>query len=117
VIQLSGVDPPTADRLREADVTTIPQLAYCDPVQVSMRTNLGFQFVLDLVGQALAWALAWIYFEKELGDLRLLGLRGSVEIRNLLENLLSNLSEREAAEATLNAAAKAVGIRRGARRL
>jgi hypothetical protein len=107
VIQLSGVDPPTADRLREADITTIPQLAYCDPVQVSMRTNLGFQFVLDLVGQA----LAWIYFEQKLTALRLLGLRGGVEIRNLLENLQSgDQNEREAAQATFNAAAKAAGI-------
>jgi hypothetical protein len=95
VMQSSGVDPPIADRLREADITTIPQFAYCDPVQVSMRTNLGFQFVLDLVGQA----LAWIYFEQKLGALRLLGLRGSVEVRSLLEALRSNdEEERKAAE-------------------
>lgn len=43
VMQLSGVDPPIADRLREADITTIPQLAYCDPVQVSMRDLSAFE--------------------------------------------------------------------------
>jgi hypothetical protein len=107
VRQLSGVDPLIADRLREADITTIPQFAYCDPVQVSMRTNLGFEFVLDLVGQA----LAWIYFEQKLGALRLLGLRGSVEMRSLLEDLTSkDEKEKEHAEATQNAAAKAVGV-------
>ena len=52
VMQLSGTDPAIADRLREADITTVAQLAYCDPVQISMRTNLAFPFILDLAGEA-----------------------------------------------------------------
>jgi hypothetical protein len=107
VTKLSGIDPPIADRLREADITTVPQLAYCDPVQVSMQTNLGFQFVLDLVAQA----LAWIYFEQKLEALRPLGLRGSVEVGSLLEDLQSSdASKKAAAQATFDAAAKAVGV-------
>jgi hypothetical protein len=107
VANLSGIDSPIADRLKEADITTIPQLAYCDPVQVSMRTNLGFQFTLDLVGQA----LAWIYFGEKLASLRVLGLRGAVEVATLVDELdAEDAKSRAAAEATFTSAAKLIGI-------
>src|SRR5207253_4339081 len=48
VTQLEGVDGQTAQRLREAGVTTVAQLAYFDPVQLSMRTGYGFNFVIDI---------------------------------------------------------------------
>ncbi len=107
VTQLSGVDPSIADRLQNADISTVPQLAYCDPVQLSMRTDLGFAFVLDLAGQS----LAWIYLGSKLEALRPLGLRGAVEVRNLLDALASSDgASRQAAEATFAAAALAAGI-------
>lgn len=107
LVKLSGIDTPIADRLGEADVSTVPQLAYCDPVQISMRTNLSFQFVLDLVSQA----LAWIYLEDKLNDLRKLGLRGTVEVRSLLENLDSDdTEEHDAAQILFGVAAGLVGI-------
>ena len=106
VMQLSGTDPAIADRLREADITTVPQLAYCDPVQISMRTNLAFPFILDLAGQA----LTWIYFEQKLDGLRMLGLRGAYEVRSLYESLAADDAQtRAGAEATFNAAAKVLG--------
>jgi hypothetical protein len=83
ILNLDSVDHPTADRLRGADISTIAQLAYADPVQLAMRTGLGFDFVLDLVGQA----LAWIYLGDRLDDLRSAGLRGAVEIHNFLYEL------------------------------
>jgi hypothetical protein len=108
VTRLSGIDPSVADRLAECGITTIPQLAYSDPVQVSMGSNLGFNFVLDLVGQA----LAWIYFGPKLDILRPLGLRGAVEVRSLLEDMDSdsNQKSQDCAKSTFCAAAKAVGI-------
>jgi hypothetical protein len=107
VTKLSGVDPQIADRLRDADISTVPQLAYCDPVQVSMRTNLGFSFVLDLMGQA----LAWIYLEAKMEALRPLGLRGAVEIRNLVDDLgADDTALRASAEATFAAAARAASV-------
>jgi hypothetical protein len=83
VTRLSGIDPPTADRIEDADITTITQLAYCDPVQLSMRTYLPFAYVSDIVAQA----LAWIYLEERLDKLRCIGLRGAVEFRDLLEEM------------------------------
>jgi hypothetical protein len=80
---LDGVDSSTADRLETADILTVAQLAYCDPVQVSLRTNIAFDVVLDYVSQA----LAWVYLGSRMKDLRVMGLRGALEIRNLLWDL------------------------------
>jgi hypothetical protein len=104
---LAGVDAPIADRISSADITTITQLAWCDPIQLTMRTNLQFNFILDLVSQA----LAWVYFEKRLERLRPLGLRGAVEIRNLLLALsYSSGRARTKAASVLPAAAEAAAI-------
>jgi hypothetical protein len=84
LIKLEGVDASIVDRLALQDLTTIAQLAYCDPIQVTMRSNLSFNFVVDIVGQALAWS----YFTSdELAKLRRLGLRGAYEIHALMEDL------------------------------
>jgi hypothetical protein len=81
IIKLDSIDPSTADRLQDFGITTIAQLAYCDPVQLCMRTGLLFDFIVDIVSQA----LAWIYFQEKMNDLRYGGLRGALEIRNLVE--------------------------------
>jgi hypothetical protein len=108
VAQLSGVDSSIADRIAEADVTTIAQLAWCDPIQLTMRTNLSFSYVIDIVSQA----LAWVYLESKLDALRPFGLRGAFEIRVLLcEDLKSSdPNTRAEANAVLPSAAAAVGM-------
>jgi hypothetical protein len=104
---LAGIDAPIADRISNADITTITQLAWCDPIQLTMRTNLQFNFILDIVSQA----LAWVYFEKKLERLRPLGLRGAVEIRSLVLELKSREgSARKKAIAVLPVAAGAAAI-------
>lgn len=83
VATLSGVDRSIADRIEDADITTIPQLAWCDPIQLTMRTNLSFDYIVDIVGQALAWA----YLGEKLSILRVFGLRGAYEIRVFMDEL------------------------------
>jgi hypothetical protein len=83
VFLLSGIDTPIAERIEDADVTTITQLAWEDPVQLTMRTNLQFAFVIDIIGQA----LAWVYFEDKLKPMGVIGLHGAVEIRQLGRDL------------------------------
>jgi hypothetical protein len=78
---LQGVNAPIIERLADEDITTVTQLAYCDPVQIAMRSALTFVFVTDLMNQA----LAWIYFEKQLAVLRALGLRGACEIKDFID--------------------------------
>ncbi len=74
--RLSGVDHTVCERLSAIGVDTITQLAYSDPVLLTMRTSLSFVFVLDVVSQA----LAWVYLEGRLDKLRPMGLRGSFEL-------------------------------------
>jgi hypothetical protein len=107
VAQLSGIDAAIADRIEDADVTTIPQLAWCDPIQLTMRTNLSFAFVVDICSQA----LAWVYLDNKLEKLSPLGLRGAYEIRVLLDDLQSDdQADKKCAEAVLPIAATAIGV-------
>jgi len=79
---LDGVDLPMAENLSSGGITTATQLAYCDPVQLSLRTNIDFDVILDLQSEA----LAYIYLGGQLDLIRPLGLRGAVEIANLMED-------------------------------
>ena len=94
--------------LAEADITTISQLAYCDPIQLAMRTNLGFTFVLDLVSEA----LASIYVGDKLDVLRARGLRGSYEFA-ILKAEVENGDQNAQAVSSDAAAAKKMGVYKG----
>ena len=107
VTRLDGIDPLTADRLQSADITTISQLAYCDPIQLSMRTNYAFPTVVDMVDQA----LAWIYLGDKLKDIRPYGIRGAIGVFNLYQDMNSELAEtKNPAFATFKAVAVATKL-------
>ena len=107
VTNLSGVDTDTADRIADADVATIPQLAWTDPIQMIMRTNLSFDYVVDIVSQA----LAWVYFGDNLHKLRRFGLRGAYESYNLKADLGSPTAAVQAtAKSVMFDAAKEIGL-------
>jgi hypothetical protein len=80
ITKLLGVDGAVFARMNEIGVTSIGQMAWSDPIALTMRTNFGFMFVLDLVSQALAWS----YLGTKLETLRPMGLRGAYEIRVLM---------------------------------
>ena len=103
VVKLSGVDLSTAARIEDADITTIAQLAWCDPIQLSMRSNLSFAYVVDIVSQA----LAWVYLGDRINDLRTIGLRGAYEISVFLDDLDSDdADEKKLAQNTLPVASE-----------
>jgi len=81
LIELQGINRTIVERLANEDVTTVLQLAYCDPVRLVMRSNLSFTFVTDCMNQAVAWT----YLEKDLKVLRPLGTRGAIEIKHLVD--------------------------------
>jgi predicted flap endonuclease-1-like 5' DNA nuclease len=83
VTQLQGVNPTIAARLASEDITTVTQLAYCDPIRLVMRSNLTFNFVTDCMSQA----LAWLNLKDQLALLRPMGMRGAVEIESLIDEL------------------------------
>ena len=76
ITKLSGVDAAVFTRMSDIGVTTIAQLAESDPIQLTMRTNLAFPYLLDLTSQALAWN----YLEAKLALIRPMGLRGACEL-------------------------------------
>src|SRR5262249_10649219 len=77
---LQGVDDDVAIRLANEGITTIPQIADCDPVRLVMRSSFTFKFVTDCMNQAISWR----YFEIQLAELRPLGLRGAVEMSHFI---------------------------------
>jgi hypothetical protein len=77
---LAGIDPSIADRIAETGVRSISQLAYCDPVNLAMATNLSFQFLNDMASQAIAWN----YLEDKLEILRPFGLKTAYEINDFV---------------------------------
>ena len=107
VTKLSGINPPIADLLQDGNIMTIAQLAYADPVQLSMRTNLDFDVIVDLVDQA----LAWVYLGDKLATLRPNGLRGALDIRALRMSLDSgDEATKDRANKTFAAAVAATGL-------
>ncbi len=96
--RIQGINSAIVERLADEDVTTVTQIAYCDPVRLVMRSNLTFNFVTDCMNQA----LAWMYFEDQLVKLRPLGLRGACEMAYLIaqyDDVGSNDPARESAHA------------------
>ena len=70
------------DRLNEAGISNVQQLAFTDPLRLLVRTNLDWKVILDLVDQAF---LA-LYVGAKIVELRSLGIRGAVELSGAREN-------------------------------
>jgi hypothetical protein len=108
ITELTGIDAATAARIEDADITTVVQLAWCDPIDLTMRSNLQFIFVLDIVSQA----LAWVYLKGDLKALGKTGLRGAIEIRTMLTHLKSEDPDtRRSAEASRDEAGEIVHVK------
>lgn len=107
VEQIQGITQGLAERFRDEGVSTILQLAYSDPVDLTIRTSFSFAYVIDCVSQA----LAWIYLEKDLEKLRRLSLRGAQEINTLIGELDDGTdAERTTAKATMEHVAERLNI-------
>lgn len=74
--RLQSIGKTNAERYKDEGVATISMLAYSDPIDLTIRTNFDFNYVVDCVSQA----LAWIYFEDHSKDLEVFSLRGAQEI-------------------------------------
>lgn len=81
--KLQGVGKTEAERFEAEGVANILQLAYSDPIELTIRTNFSFSYVADCCSQA----LAWIYLQDELSKIRKYGIRGAQEITNLVDEI------------------------------
>lgn len=91
LIELQGVDKSIAERFDVEGISTIEQLAYSDPIDIAIRTGIGFSLVTDFISQA----LAWIYLEWDLPTARRYSLRGALEVKGLFEE--TDCSEKDEA--------------------
>jgi hypothetical protein len=83
---IDGISVPIAERLIDEGINTCLQLAYADPVALTIKSGMDFSFVLDCCGQA----LVRVYFDGEqMKTVRKFGLRTGVEIKTLNDALVS----------------------------
>ena len=104
---LPSVTKANAERFNDEGIKAVTQLAYCDPVDLTIRTNFDFTYVTDCINQA----LLFLYVGDAVKTLSVCSLRGAQEVANLLENLKSSdPAIRGAATATLQSAATELKI-------
>lgn len=89
--RLQGITPGSAERFSDEGVLGVTQLAYCDPIDVTIRSNFSISYVADCVSQA----LAWLYFQDALPAIRSCSLRGAREIHALVKDLDGNVVARQ----------------------
>ncbi len=105
--QLQSINKEEAERYRDEGITNILDLAYADPIDLTIRTNFNFNYVLDCASQA----LLWLYLGKNVEKVRLLGLRGAQEAAALYVGLKSNDPEtKKIYEENFKAVAVALGV-------
>lgn len=76
---LQSVGKEIAERFKDEGVYTITQLAYADPLDLTIRCNFDFNYVVDCVSQS----LLWIYLGDKVKDLQPYSLRGAQEVAYL----------------------------------
>lgn len=76
-----------AERFLEEGVTTIAELAWADPIDLTIRTNRDFNYVVDCISQA----LLWVYFEENVKKLFPFSLRGAQDVSSFLRDLEMDL--------------------------
>src|SRR5262249_40663667 len=82
--KIDGISVPIAERLIDEGVKTNLQLAYADPITLTIKTGMDFSFILDCCGQA----LVRMYFDDDqIKVVRKFALRTGVEAKGLNDTL------------------------------
>jgi hypothetical protein len=74
--KLQAVGKSTAERFKDEGIATISSLAYADPIDLTIRTNFDFNYVVSCVSQA----LMYIYFGEDCKKLARFSMIGALEI-------------------------------------
>ena len=80
---LQSVGKDIAERFKDEGISTITQLAYADPLDLTIRSNFDFNYVVDCVSQS----LLWIYLGGKVKDLQVYSLRGAQEVAYFYSSL------------------------------
>jgi hypothetical protein len=76
LLNLQGITKKQVEDFQNEGIETILQLAYADPIDITVRTGYSFSYIIDCCSQA----LAWLTFEERMQVLRKYGLRGAMEV-------------------------------------
>ncbi len=105
--KLQCVSRSAAERFMDEGINTIAELAWSDPVDVTLRTNKSFDYIIDCCSQA----LVWVYFTDQTKELYKFSLRSAHDVTSLIYALSdANEHMRQSAEETLTRAAMALGM-------
>ncbi|AWL99865.1 hypothetical protein [Bradyrhizobium amphicarpaeae] len=84
--KIDGITVPIAERFIDEGVKTIVQLAYADPVALSIRSGMDFSFILICCSRA----MVKMYFDdNQMKIVQKYGLRSGLEIKTLNDELLN----------------------------
>jgi hypothetical protein len=107
LLQLQSVSKSHAERFEDEGYLSVAQLAWADPVDVTLRTNLNFYFVFDCQNQA----LLWVYLGSRVKKVYKYSLRGAQEVTYLVERFRSkDMETQKAAARDFAGAAKALDM-------
>lgn len=76
---LQGTSSSVIDALTDLGIESTVQLAYCDPMNVMMSTNLPWVVIIDLVDQSLLFN----YIGPDVAKIRGGGYRGAIEVATI----------------------------------
>lgn len=102
---LQGATPDVIDALSDIDIHSTVQLAYCDPINVMMSTNLALIVIVDLIDQALLFN----YIGDDIAKIRSGGYRGSIEVATIGENLDGSAKQKHVGSNSLTDFASLLG--------
>jgi hypothetical protein len=107
LLKLQGIDAAIVECLNLEDISTILQLAYADPIRLTIRTNLGYSYLIDCISQA----LLCIYTGDKQPVWQKYGLRGGFEAMNLYRwQEEENSVKKTESEAIINVLSTDLGI-------
>jgi hypothetical protein len=95
---LQGATADVIDTLDDFDIESTVQLAYCDPMNVMMSTNLPWVVIIDLIDQALLFN----YIGVDVAKIRSGGYRGAIEVATIGANLNGTPEQRIVGLRSLN---------------
>lgn len=102
---LQGATPDVIDALSDIDIQSTVQLAYCDPINVMLSTNLAWVVIIDLIDQALLFN----YMGAEMAKVRSAGYRGCIEAATIGANLNGDAKQKAVGVASLTDFATLLG--------
>jgi len=111
LISLPGIDMDIAQSLSDENITTIQQLATCDPVDLTIRLRQPFSYVVGIMSDAILWY--YLGSRQNLESFRLRGICGAYDCALLNVDLdnAENLQYQKAATDVVADLATALNVK------